>query len=312
MRSTKKLNTKDFIERATKVHGNKYDYSKVKYINDYTKVEIICPVHGSFWQLPGSHTRQKSGCWECSYLTRVIDRPKRKPDISKEEFVKNAVKIHGDRYDYSKVKYINCSTKVEIICPVHGSFWQQPAGHVNEKWGCNECRKINSRKKVDCFIKEAKEIHNDKYDYSKVDYINNKIKVEIICQVHGSFWQRPANHISSKTGCPKCKKSFGERKVEKFLLSNNINFVEQKRFDKCKNANTLPFDFYLPDFNLLIEYDGRQHFEVIEHFGGEKRLTETKKRDIIKSRFAKDNGFVLLRINHKEYKNIEKILERII
>ena len=129
--------------------------------------------------------------------------------MNKEQFILKAREVHGWKYDYSKVDYKDSHTKVCIICPIHGEFWQKPDNHLNG-WGCKKCgRKIcakNTRKTTEEFIKRAKDVHGDKYDYSKVEYINSKTKVCIICnekdkngKEHGEFWQTPDNHY--KYGC---------------------------------------------------------------------------------------------------------------
>ena len=186
-----------FIEKAKAIHGDRYDYSKVEYSNNRTKVCIICPVHGEFWQTPHTHL-QGCGCPAC-YGTK-----KR----TKEEFVEEARKIHGDRYDYSGVEYINNKTPVCIICPEHGEFWQKPENHLVAKQGCPKCYHKRAgdtlRMTTESFIARAREIHGDKYDYSKVVYVNNRTKVCIVCPIHGEFWQKPVNHINKKQGCPKC------------------------------------------------------------------------------------------------------------
>ena len=124
----KKITTKDFIIKAQEIHGNKYNYSKVQYINSSTKVEIICPKHGSFWQTPNSHLSRK-GCPECNGGI----------SLTKEKFIEKANKLHNFKYDYSKVEYINNHTKVCIICPKHGEFWQTPNAHTSRSSGCPTC-----------------------------------------------------------------------------------------------------------------------------------------------------------------------------
>ena len=188
------LTTEIFIERARKVHGEKYDYSKVEYVNAYTKVCIICPIHGEFWQRPSSHLRGQ-GCSKCGELK------KGKYNLgNKSDFIERAKKVHGDKYDYSKVEYIDTKTKVCIICPIHGEFWQRPGSHLSGR-GCNLCSKPVYD--TESFIKESKKKHGDKYDYSKVEYIDAKTKVCIICPIHGEFWITPNNHLRGR-GCYKC------------------------------------------------------------------------------------------------------------
>jgi superfamily II DNA or RNA helicase len=189
---SRKLTTEEFIKRAKEVHGDKYDYSKVEYKSAKEKVCIICPLHGEFWQIPSNHLHGY-GCPKCSGKNRTT-----------EDFIAEARKIHGDKYDYSKVEYVNTKTKVCIICPEHGEFWQNPCDHLIGK-GCPKCSGVN-KSNTEEFVKKAKEIHGDKYDYSKVFYINNKTKVCIICTEHGEFWQTPINHLNGQ-GCPICCES---------------------------------------------------------------------------------------------------------
>lgn len=235
--------------------------------------------------------------------------------LTTEEFIQKARKVHGDKYNYSLVDYKNAHTKIKIICPIHGEFEQRPNNHLDGR-GCLKCASQNKGKKIsktntkntDYFINKSKEIHGDKYDYSKVNYINNRTKVEIICPKHGSFWQIPNSHKCG-SGCPYCFNSIGETKIKKWLIDKNINFKQQFKFKECKNKLSLPFDFYLTDKNILIEFDGIQHYKSVNRFGGFKKFKETQKNDEIKNNFCKTNNIKLIRISYKEIKKIENILE---
>ena len=243
-----------FISEAKKVHGDKYDYSKTEYINGKTKVCIIHPKYGEFWQLPYAHLKGQ----DC-YLEKSGKIWKKRKRITTMDFIEKCRNIHGDKYDYSKTEYINGKTKVCIICPEHGEFWQLPHSHLNGQ-GCPNCGKLKLREKYqlssDEFIQKAKEIHGDRYDYSKVKYVNYKTKVEIICPKHGSFWQTPACHFKCD-GCPTCK---GELSVSK----QELDLVEYLKtiYDGVINLNDrqiinpLELDMYLPFDNIAIEYDG--------------------------------------------------------
>ena len=207
-----KFTKEQFIEKAKKIHGDKYDYSKVEYKGNKIKVCIICPIHGEFWQEPRTHL-QGCGCWKC----------KKNFKLNTKTWIEKAKKIHGDKYDYSKVEYTNNKTKVCIVCPIHGEFWQNPNSHL-QGFGCKKCG-INSSKEKQIlgkieFIKKANLIHLNKYDYSKVEYINNNTKVCIVCPKHGEFWQTPASHINGKSGCPFCsiEENTNEERLYKSLL----------------------------------------------------------------------------------------------
>jgi len=277
--------TAQFVKDAIEVHNNKYNYSKVEYIKAHKKIEIICSVHGSFWQLAHQHL-SGSGCQSCSGT--------KKGDT--KSFIKGAIEVHGDKYDYSKVKYINVKSKVEIICPIHGSFFQSPKNHAKG----NKCPKCYGRDKTtEEFIKDAIKVHGDKYDYSKVNYSKSKTRIEIICKKHGSYLQFPNSHLSGQ-GCPNCNTSKGELQVKDFLGKRNIKFTQQKTFKNCKYKKLLRFDFFLPEHNTCIEYDGIQHFKPVKYWGGSANLVESKKRDNIKNKFCYDNNIYLLRIRYDE------------
>jgi len=280
--------TKEFIIDAINIHGDRYDYSKVDYINKKKRVEIICLIHGSFWQAPMNHLYLKQGCNKCG---REVTSKKLKKTLI--QFIEEANKIHDNKYDYSKVDYINNKTKIEIICLIHGSFLQRPDDHLNKN-GCNKCR-ITYKLTNNTFIEKANKVHNNKYDYSKVNYINSQTKIEIICPIHSSFFQAPFSHLLNH-GCPICNSSKGELQIKSYLDGNNINYVRQKTFNKCKHKRPLPFDFYLSEYNTVIEYDGRQHFKAIDFFGGEKEFEIRKKRDNIKTNYCLNNNINLIRV----------------
>ena len=211
-----------FIKKAKDAHGDKYDYSKVDYIDSQTKVCIICPEHGEFWQTPASHVRGYK-CPSCGNLNRGS-----KKRWNTEKFINESVKVHGNKYIYSNVKYINGHTKICIICPEHGEFWQLPISHIKGQ-GCPICAGKNMDTKQ--FIKNSKKIHGDKYDYSKVDYIDSQTKVCIICPEHGEFWQTPAKHLLGQ-GCNLCGYKYGKKKkVSTNEFIERANVVHNNKYD---------------------------------------------------------------------------------
>lgn len=294
----RRLNKEEFMSRSNKTHNNKYDYSLVEYKNGYTKVEIICHEHGLFQQRPDHHLDGR-GCKKCS--TKSKKHISNKNEYSRL-FIEKSKKIHNNKYDYSLVEYKNARTKVKIICPEHGIFEQNPDTHLKGH-NCLKCSiTINSDNQTydnNTFIKKAISIHSNNYDYSKTNYIRSKEKVLIICPEHGYFYQMPYNHLLGK-GCKKCNESKGEKIIRCYLEENLIRFESEKSFEECKNIKKLRFDFYLPEYNLCIEYDGIQHFKPLEFWGGNEALLERKKCDLIKTDFCISNNINLLRINYKE------------
>lgn len=199
---SKKLNTEEFIKRSIIIHGERYDYSKVKYIDSKVKICIICPIHGEFWQYPYSHL-SGCGCKMCA-----IKSKKDKLLKTINEFIKDAIKVHGTKYDYSKVKYKGRDIPVLIICPTHGEFYQRPSVHLRKDGhGCPMCAidssSIVRSKTTEQFVREARGVHGDFYDYSNINYVNTLAHITIICPIHGAFTQTPSSHLSGR-GCPKC------------------------------------------------------------------------------------------------------------
>lgn len=275
------LTIETFISRANKIHNNKYDYSKVNYVNSKSKICIICPQHGEFWQTPNKHLSGQ-GCPKCRYI-KSADSKRR----SLKEVIQFANNIHEGQYDYSLItKYKNDRIKYPIICKEHGIFYQTMNNHIQFKQGCPICGRIKSdegRKYTnEEWIQKAKDVHKDKYDYSKVNYIDSKHKVMIICPKHGEFEQIPSNHLFGQ-GCPICKQSKLENDMEDFLISKDIEFIKQKKFDWLKYKRNMSLDFYLPKYKVAIECQGKQHF-LKESFNGEPFEIiierDKKKRDL--------------------------------
>ena len=211
--------TKLFIEKAIVKHGDKYDYSKVEYIKAREKIIIICKKHGEFIQRPDCHLSTKRGCKVCSMIAYANSKK-----MTTEIFIKKAMEIHGDKYDYSKVEYIKSEENIIIICKEHCDYLQQPNNHLQGK-GCKKCgiknTKLKLRSNTKEFIEKSMIIHGDKYDYSNVEYIDNSTNIIIICFIHGMFEQKPAEHLSG-CGCRKCACNNYSKSSIKYL-----NFMEK-------------------------------------------------------------------------------------
>jgi hypothetical protein len=302
----KKSNLKEFIKKVSKLF--EYDFSKFIYINSRTKSTVICSKHGEFLKSPNELINSKAGCPYCS-------REKQFPNkiSNKEDFILMANKIHNNKYDYSKVEYNGYKDRnkiITIICPNHGEFHQRTGNHLTLKQGCPKCYLSSRTKTKDYFINQANQTHNNKYDYSKVVYINSQTKVCIICPKHGEFWQTPASHINKEANCPFCKKNIskGEIKISLILQKYKIKFIPQFCFEKCKGIkNKLPFDFFLPEYNSCIEFDGRQHFEPVNLFGGKISFKKIQKNDKIKNQFCLSNNINLIRMPYNIIRNNKKV-----
>ncbi len=211
----------EFIKKAIDKHGDKYGYSKVDYINNRTKVIIICKIHGEFEQIPYNHT-SGSKCPKCN-----VDELRVKNNVP-NSFIKKAIDKHGDKYDYTKVNYINSQTKVIIICKIHGEFEQIPNAHLRGT-GCPICIGTKKSNKGG-FIKKAIDKHGNKYDYTKVNYINTNTKVKIICPTHGIFEQKPYHHLNGH-GCKDCANELKVRlKTTKGFIIDAV-LVHRDKYD---------------------------------------------------------------------------------
>ncbi len=372
------MKKEEFISKAILKHGNRFDYTNVDYKNNKTKVCIICKEHGGFWQTPQEHLRGNGGCPKCAKTLRA---EKRRDTI--ETFIAKAKRVHGDKYDYSKVEYVDNKTKVCIICPKHGEFWQTPNAHIQGS-GCPKCNKSN-KLTLDLFIEKAKQIHGNKYDYSKVAYVNSQTKVCIICPIHGEFWITPNSHLKGAGcrecdnerkrqikystndiikrfkqihgdyfdysvftytgifnkstiicpkhgkfeitphdhlkghGCPMCNQSSLEKEIKDALTNNGICFEEQKTFSWLKYKGNQYLDFYLPEYNIAIECQGIQHFKPAYFFTKNYNTAEIGFKEIIakdnnKKKLCEENGINILYFSHKNIfienkSNITEILD---
>ena len=299
-----------FIERANEKFNFKFDYSLVEYKNNDGKVIIICPIHGQFEQCTDDHLNSKYACNDCKKDVSVSNKVVKEKVIKikldkikidrKELFFKRCFEIHGDRYDYSITEFKSSNDKVKIICREHGIFEQRASAHLNGQ-GCMECRLEKRRTGLDVFISRCFEIHGDKYDYSLItEYVNSKTKVDIICKKHGVFKMRPEHHTNRGQGCPVCKESIGEKIINNYLEKKCLEFIQQKKFSDCVYHSGLSFDFYLPEYNICIEYNGIQHYKPIEYFGGSEKFNYQLIRDKIKNDYCLKNNIHLIIIKYNE------------
>lgn len=226
-------------------------------------------------------------------------------NFTQEEWVEKASVVHNNKYDYSKVEYTCSKNKVKIICPVHGEFEQVANEHMRGK-GCIKCFGRNVIKyDKDSFIEKSNIVHNNRYIYNNVEYINCKKKVIITCPIHGDFEQTPDHHLRGQ-GCPICKNSKGEQLIYKWLQDNNVSFKAQHEItvdEIARNSNLIIVDFFIEYNNeqYFIEYDGEQHFEYKRHF--HKNIEGFRKqqhRDLILTDFCKNNNIRLIRFNYKQ------------
>jgi len=290
---------KRFLQKAIQIWGkNVLDFNKVKYKHSQIKVSLICKIHNiEFEQTPDGIIKHNYGCPICK-SNNLKARAHRK---TTEEFIKQAIKIHGNIYSYIKTNYVSGSDKVEIICKNHGSFFVRPNHHLCKKSGCPKCKKPDTEK----IIVKAKKLFGEIYDYSKVNYTGCYNKIEVICKKHGSFFVIPGNHLWG-SGCPICKNSKGEVFIRRYLIEHEIKFIQNMTFPDCKYKRRLKFDFYLPKQNILIEFDGQQHVTGKYYNYPKNELIFI--RDEIKNNYANQHNIKLIRIPYKYKYKLDVIL----
>lgn len=218
--------------------------------------------------------------------------------------------IYGDRYDYSNTKITAMNDPFEVKCNTCGFIFNSlPYNHLKGH-GCRKCgykeRSVKRTSNLSEFQKKADKIHGEKYIYHEYESSNKKIK--IYCKkCKQIFEQTPDDHLQGK-GCPKCNFSKGEELIDKILSRNNITFERQFKLPGYK----FRYDFYLPEFGILIEYHGKQHYEPIDAFGGKKEFKEIQKRDAFKRSLARDYKLRLIELSYKEFRVIESTFERLL
>lgn len=292
-----RMGKEEFIKKANYIHNNKYNYDKVKYINSNMKVIINCPEHGDFLQCPSSHLIARQGCPKCGKNNSALSRT-----ISIEDYITRIKTIYPDlNYEFSliKNKFINKKKKVPIICHKHGVFYISLAKLLYGR-RCSKCSG-KYKKTTEEFITIAKRLYGDKYDLSKVKYVNKKTKVIVGCKEHGYIKIAPEQFLSG-TGCKYCNFTAGEQKVLYVLDKYKLKYLTQYKINKYR------YDFYLPKLNIFIEFDGKQHFIPVKYFGGEKGLELIQSRDFQKNIIVNNLNGVLIRISYLEINQTEEII----
>ncbi len=283
------------INKLKSIHNNNYEYiieKEAYYLND--KIRIINKL-----------TKDESYYRIDRHLLGM------KPNkVTINHFLIKSKELHNNKYDYSLISNIKSnSDKVNIICKLHGIFKQKVSNHMNMGDGCPKCVGVG-RWNTDLLIYEFEQIHKSKFNYSKVKFENIGKKVEIICEIHGSFFQNIHKHLNGQ-GCKFCcVKSKGEEYIKMWLDDLEIEYIREHKFNGCKHKNQLYFDFYLPNNNMCIEFDGEQHYKPIERFGGVISFESSKIRDSIKNEWCSNNKIKLIRIKYDEISKIKYILNK--
>jgi len=323
LKSSRKRRKKEekFLSEIKKIFKNKYSFEKVNYQGAKIPVIIICKKHGEYPITPDS-LLQGRGCFDCGLIEQGLKR--RSTTLA---FINAAKKIHGNRYNYSQTKYETAKTHVTIICNKHKEFEQLPTIHLTGA-GCNDCGNETIGKKMRNPIEKVIRIleerrGNRNFDYSLIynTYKNNRSLLSIRCTKHNKIFFQSADDHAQSGGCEDCKyKSIGEELVMAILSKKNIEYVHNwSKHDCILNKGKAKFDFYLPHQNLIIEYDGEQHFKPVQYGTMTKKeaikeFKIRKKFDIIKNNWAKRKKINFLRIKYNEntklkiFNKLEKLM----
>ena len=265
------------------------------YIDSKTKIEHRCRIDGHVWPAFSSNILKGHGCSECAKRNLHNMFAKDHNDYVNEVLLINPnIEVVG--------KYINNNTPILHRCIKHDVEWDATPSHILQGYGCAKCKseKIYSSK--------VKDISTYIYEVSNIDknidvvgtYVNARTPILHHCKLCGCDWNPTPDNILSGYGCPECRFSKGEKTIKQFLVDNKIDYISQYVFPDCKNFHALPFDFYIPEYNLCIEYDGIQHFEAVDFFGGEEALKKQRHNDSIKTEYCINNEIKLLRIRYDQ------------
>lgn len=296
----KPLTSVEFIARATNVHGARYNYNAVVYVNSQQKVTIGCVEHGIFEQTPSAHLRGQ-GCKQC-YLVEKAQQ------VTTADFITRSVNRHGHRYDYSKSIYIGSSKKIEIVCPTHGSFWQLAGQHMLGQ-SCAKCYHDGMRKSHDQFIEEVTAVHGTTYDYTNTLYTGFFDVVTITCNTHGPFQQRADLHLRG-SGCPQCVSTYTSTVSQAWLESLSIpNLILEFRIPGTK----FHADGYDSQTNTIYEFYGDFWHGNIQRYEPtkvntvlNKTMGELHDRTSQREKTIQSLGYNLVTIWESEWDEIKK------
>lgn len=271
----KRVTNEAYIKKASLKHNNFYTYENTTYTKAIEKISITCPIHGIFIQVASDHLRG-SGCTPCGKISSI-----NKLNKTKEQFLTEANNKHNNKFKYNLLNYINTNSKIEIICPVHGSFKQTAMTHLKPA-GCRKCNTDKQRDTTESFIEKAKKIHNETYDYSLVKYIHTKHKIKIICKTHGTFEQTPNHHLNGK-GCVHCKHhSFSKSGFKEQAKDRICTFY----IIKCWNDTETFYKIGITSISVKKRYPNRRSmpytFEIIKEVCSEAETIWTIENNLKK------------------------------
>lgn len=298
------LNIVDIQSSSDYIHNNEYDIIKIfdKSNKKYLNIKHI-ECNNIFDMMYSNHIHSRQGCPKC--------RGNNKLNI---DVIRSRIyDLHKDEYKLMSNFYENINTKVTIEHKICGHIWNISCNNfLNKKRRCPKCYKPD-KLTISKIQEKSNNIHDNKYKILSENYINSDEKILIRHLECGYEWEVfILNHLNKKTGCPKCNTSKGELEISNFLDINDIKYEREYKFIECRSVRNYPlrFDFYLPDLNTCIEYDGELHFNAYDHFGGHDKLTKIQENDSIKNNYCNRNNINLIRISYSNFNQIFKILTK--
>ena len=295
-----KLTHEEFMEKFYKQNKNAENIEILgEYKTSYTKIKCKCKIDGHEWEATPHNLLNGNGCPKCSGNAKLTHEEFMKKFYEKNKNAEN-IEILGE--------YVNSSTKIKCRCRKDGHEWEVKPNDLLKGYGCPKCKKGKTHEQFmkDFYIKNK----NAKNIEILGIYESAITKIKCKCKLDNNIWYTTPHGLLDDNGCPKCNASKGESEISRYLDNRNINYIPQHKFNDCRSKDKLPFDFYIPSLNIAIEYDGKQHYEIIDYFGGLDGFIYTKIHDTIKTIYCKENNIKLIRIPYTEYDNIEKILEK--
>lgn len=276
------------------------------YISSADKFQCQCKICGYIWNSRVSNLMKGHGCPKCA--PKINGEKKRK---TPEQFSKQIYDNFNGTIILNE-EYTTAANKISATCTVCNYSWKPQAHSLEEGYGCPKCAG-NAPISNDEFVERVKDTKNPSL-IIKSEYIDSSTYIDVECTICHYEWEMKPANIQSGNGCPKCRRSLGELRIEKFLIDNNINFNAQKTYSGLVGikGNLLSYDFYLPQYNLLTEFQGEQHERPIEFFGGEERFQIQQEHDKRKRNYAKLHNINLLEIWYYDIDQIEEILEETI
>ena len=280
------------------------------YVDSKTKIPCKCKKCRYEWAMLPGNIKKGRGCPKCAYKNKGDIRN----NLAKIKNQEKLIKISKEKNYILLSDYIDAKTKIKCKCNICGYEWETFPGNLLKSQGCYICgRKSTSeklRKNSKQFEKELHSINNNLILLN--EYINQNTKIKIQCKKCDHIWEAYPSNLLKGRGCPKCSQSKGEESVEKYLKLNNIKYISQYEIQIDKNINfsgKAYIDFYLPEYNLFIEYNGKQHYVPLEYFGGQITFEHQVARDNYIKEYCDLHNINLLEISYKEFNDINNILK---